>query len=218
VPFERDGAHAELREGRPARKVDFFQAGGLRDRFAVVFSRGRKIRPFSWAEGFFRVSRPRKLDSRRQRGSRTPAIGIVADRPKETPAPPAGLLKATREQWVEFWKSPAANIVELGSDLPALHRLFQLYDERTRAIRACSKKPMVEGSKGQPVRNPLSKVVTECDGAIRVLEDRFGLTPKARLQLGITPGKGPKSIDDLNRMLNETDDDDRDEDPRLAAI
>lgn len=165
------------------------------------------------------MSRPRKLEERRQRGSRTRSIGLVADTKREIPSSPPGLLKATREQWVSFWGSPAAGIVELGSDLPALHRLFQLYDERTRAIRACAKKPMVDGSKGQPVRNPLSRIVTDCDAAIRVLEDRFGLTPKARLQLGIAPGSGPKSIEDLNRMLNETDDDDdRDEDPRLAAV
>ena len=166
------------------------------------------------------MSRTRKLPGRQQPRNRTPSIGIVRTE-IEAPPPPEGMLKASREQWAAFWKSPAAQIVEIGTDLPALERLFSLYDERRRAQREYQRARMVKGSKDQLVRNPLSRVIADCDAAIRVLEDRFGLTPKARLQLGIAPGGGPGSIDELNRRLNQGDDEsdgDRDEDPRLAAI
>jgi hypothetical protein len=69
------------------------------------------------------------------------------------------------------------------------------------------------GSTGQEVLNPLAKYIAQCDAESRALEDRFGLNAKARLQLGITFGEAKKTLDDLNRGL----DDDYDQpDPREA--
>ena len=48
------------------------------------------------------------------------------------------------------------------------------------------------------------------DAEIRSLEDRLGMTPKARLQLGVEFGKAVKTLDDLNKTLNA----DEEEDPR----
>lgn len=163
---------------------------------------------------------PRKPPDRRQRGGRTPDLRILPGGRKsiDPPAAPRGLLKATRDQWAAFWTSDAAQFVDQGSDAPALERLFVLYDERRRAHVAYAKERIVKGSKGQPVRNPLAHVISECDAGIRVLEDRFGLTPKARLQLGLPPGGGLPSIDDLNRSLNvDPDDGDSDQDPRAQT-
>jgi P27 family predicted phage terminase small subunit len=135
------------------------------------------------------------------------------------PQPPAGLLKATRNRWLEFWRSELASVVT-PTDVPALERLYTLYDERERALRDFRKARMVRGSQGQMVLNPMGRLVKDLDSEIRALEDRFGLTPQARLRLGITFADNADSLDRLNEIARKnapsqatTPDDD---DPRLG--
>jgi P27 family predicted phage terminase small subunit len=143
-------------------------------------------------------------------------MGIVPVLPARLPAPdpPDGLLQATSNRWIEFWNSPLAGVVSSATDMPALERLFTLYDERERAYRAFRKERLIVGSQGQPVLNPMGRLLKELDGEIRQLEDRFGLSPKARLQLGVQYGEAKKTLDTLNADLAldlEPDEDD----PRL---
>ena len=56
-------------------------------------------------------------------------------------------------------------------------------------------------------------MMLQLDEEIRQLEDRLGLTPRARLQLGITFSEAAKSLDDLNRMFTGDGGEDA-EDPR----
>lgn len=138
----------------------------------------------------------------------------------DIPSPPTGLLKATREQWRKYWESPVAEAVDRSSDMPAVERLFQLCDERLRAYRGYRKERLVEGSQGQPVLNPLASVIQKCDQEIRALEDRLGLNPKARLQLGITMTEAKRTLEDMNRDLEpdwDEDDDEGEESARAAG-
>jgi hypothetical protein len=73
---------------------------------------------------------------------------------------------------------------------------------------------VVEGSQGQPVASPLFKVAMALDSEVRALEDRYGLTPAARLKLGIRLGEAARSLEDLARDL----DDDWDEDERRRLL
>lgn len=153
-------------------------------------------------------------------------LGIVragaADRPApKCPAKVGGMapLAATVAAWDRLWSSAVVQVVDLASDMEAVERWAALLDERERAFRAFRRQRMVEGSQGQPTLSPLWQVVRSCDTELRALEDRIGLSPKARLQLGITFAEAGRSLDELNRML-EADDDAEDgvEDPRLRAI
>lgn len=159
---------------------------------------------------------PPKPDDRRQRRNKPPSLAVVRTlKPRPLPIPPVpdGLLPSTRAAWSKYWNTPISRIVE-ASDEPAIARLFRLYDERERAYRSLRKRRIVVGSQGQAVLNPLARYVAQCDAEIRALEDRFGLSAKARLQLGITFGEAKKTLEDLNRDL---DDDDEHPDPRLEA-
>lgn len=90
------------------------------------------------------------------------------------------------------------------SDHGALRRLFWLYDEVERLIEAIGLTGrVVEGSQGQPRANPLYKQVQEFQAEARQLEDRFGLSPKARLALGISMVEAAMSMDALNQRLAE---------------
>ena len=118
-----------------------------------------------------------------------------------SPNPDASWMVGTVERWGEFWGSPLAAQVE-ASDHGALRRLFWLYDEVERLIEAISLTGrVVEGSQGQPRANPLYKQVQEFQAEARQLEDRFGLSPKARLALGISFVEAAMSLDALNERL-----------------
>lgn len=86
-------------------------------------------------------------------------------------------------------------------------------------MREARKDRLVPGSMGQLTLNPLLKYAESLQKEIRALEDRFGMSPKARMALGIAFGEAARSLSDLNRMLEYDDGDEADEeDPRLAAL
>ena len=62
------------------------------------------------------------------------------------PDPPANLTKEVQEWWADFWESPIASAMR-PTDVPAITRLFQMYDEleRTRAA-------ILEDPPPEPVR------------------------------------------------------------------
>lgn len=167
---------------------------------------------------------PKKHDERRQRRNGRGTGGITLPPPKtlaQVPAPGKHWLVPTKQQWVAFWLSSVACLVEADSDGFALARLFSLYDERERAYRAYRRNRLVEGSTGQMIVNPLWKQAAVNDAEIRALEDRFGVTPSARLKLGIKFGEAARNIKDLNDQLNADEDNDSDEaktDPRLKLV
>ena len=161
-----------------------------------------------------------KDPARRQRYTRPgPAAAVAASRGELTPvedypAAPDGLLERTRDRWVAFWRSPVAVLVDRTSDLPALGRLFELYDDADRFRLHIREAAMVEGSKGQMVRNPFVKDLKDTQSAILALEDRFGLSPRARLGLNLSLVGAAKTLADLNEDFGV----DGDDDPRFDAI
>jgi P27 family predicted phage terminase small subunit len=88
------------------------------------------------------------------------------------------------------------------SDHGALRRLFWLHDELGRLMEAIEETGrVVPGSQGQPRPNPLYKQVEAFQAEARQLEDRFGLSPLARLRLGITFADAHQSLEGLNARL-----------------
>lgn len=154
-----------------------------------------------------RPPKPRTLRQNRERRD----VGVIALQGDAPPVPnaPPGILASLRRAWSDFWASSLAQVVVPASDMQALTRLWRLYDERERAYRAGRAERLVEGSQGQPRLNPLLRYVADLDAEIRQLEDRFGLTPLARLRLGVVLGEAHRSLDDLNALL-EADDDETD--------
>jgi P27 family predicted phage terminase small subunit len=134
------------------------------------------------------------------------------------PDPPTGILKASKQTWTTFWESDLGQspAIRRDTDLGVVERLWQLYDERDRAYRGYKRARLIKGSQGQMVLNPLGRMFLDLEGKIQSLEDRIGLSPMARLKLGITFGQAHQSLEDLNRRMNE--DSDRDEDPRDPRI
>jgi len=154
--------------------------------------------------------RPRKAVTERQ-GRRPPLVALARqDLPAVLPSPPPRLLRSTRQLWQSLWLSPLAQVWDPVTDRLAVEELVRLVDERERAWRAFRRERIVPGSEGQPRLNPLWKLIQETTAQITQLSDRLGLTPRARLQLGITFSQAAMGIAELNRMLDDEDDGDND--------
>jgi P27 family predicted phage terminase small subunit len=139
----------------------------------------------------------------RQR-SNTPDAGVLPRAPSGMVPSANGQWRAgTVERWHEFWCSPLAQQVE-ASDYGSLRRLWGLYDELDRLWEAVEDTGrVVMGSQKQPRPNPLFKQIEAFQAEARQLEDRFGLSPLARLRLGITFADAAASLDGLNQRLAE---------------
>lgn len=150
------------------------------------------------------MSQKKPADRRQGRGTQDAGVvRLVSGGSVSVPdAEPSWSLR-TVERWREFWGSPLAGQVE-SSDVGALSRLFRLYDELERMWDAIEETGrVVAGSQGQVRPNPLFKQVEAFQGEARQLEDRFGLSPKSRLALGISFAEAAESLDRLNARLSE---------------
>ena len=156
------------------------------------------------------MGRLRKPEGQRQ-GHRKPRHFELVKR-ADIPFPPTGLLKVTSERWVSVWKSAVAALWDDRADMAAIERLFRLYDERERAYRWLRKQRLTAGSKGQPRLSPLASYVDMLDKRIEALEDRLGLSPRGRLQLGTGLADLRGRLDALNAGLEV----EAAEDPRLT--
>ncbi|HET6291725.1 MAG TPA: hypothetical protein VFG33_00070 [Kribbella sp.] len=126
----------------------------------------------------------------RQRRNMPASLGGGAE-PAAAPDPPADLSDVLRGQWVGLWSSPVAALMDPVSDLPAVVRLFELYElaDRVQAQLAAAAE-VDSGLVGARVR-----LASE----IRLAEGQLGLSPRARLALGVALVAGQKaaSLDDL---------------------
>jgi P27 family predicted phage terminase small subunit len=145
-----------------------------------------------------------KEEGRRQRarGQKNNAL-IAAYEPTDIPEAPDNLSIAQLEAWEEFFTSDLAGIVQK-TDLPVVRRLWTYYQQHEDLTVIFEKSKLVAGSTGQPRINPAHDAILKLETAIHRLENELGLTPSARLRLGITFADATNSIDALNERFSET--------------
>lgn len=162
----------------------------------------------------------KRPEDRIRRNKPTPADSIaVIHADAAVPAPPAEISEAAKAEWASLWASPLAKTYDIRSDVAALRRLFKLRHKLAVYEQLPLDEEVVTGSTGQMVMHPLVKQADSLRSQIVQLEDRFGLSPIARLKLGVTLGDATRSLEDLNnRLLAEESDDDDDDDPRLRSV
>ena len=131
---------------------------------------------------------PPAADPERRVRRNVDAVNVVVAPVDVAPSPPALKYSALVDEWLELWAHPLARTI-VATDVPALRRLFEMRDELHELTDDIRLSPLVEGSLGQLVLNPLHKRAQALEKAIAALEDRFGLTPKARLGVGIRLGQ-----------------------------
>ena len=98
-------------------------------------------------------------------------------------------MVATIEAWGAYWSSAVSEAVDPRTGYQAVYRLFTLLDLRERAYRSYRRRPFVKGAGGQTAANPQASLMLRMDQEIRLLEQELGLTPSARLRLGLNTVK-----------------------------
>lgn len=123
------------------------------------------------------------------------------DRRRKAPPLPADYDPSVRRAWRDFWRSPVAQAADRAADLPALLMWAHALNEWQRVVPVVQETPTVEGSQGQPVLNPLVSYLRHLAETIHHYELHFGMTPRARAQLGLTIGAAKLTAQELNRRL-----------------
>ena len=102
------------------------------------------------------------------------------------PAPPEGVGEHAAAVWSAFWASRISGAVDLLADGEALRHWILSVDEREKLRAATSRAPLVKGSHEQLMLNPLFRRLRDLNREIARAEEHFGMTPLARLRLGVT--------------------------------
>jgi hypothetical protein len=153
----------------------------------------------------------------------TPVYPVLA-----VPRPPTGLSARLRKSWAGLWDSPASQVLDPVSDLPAVARLFDIYKlgEQLDALLkqahpdAATRKALAAADPDEDQQeliaahvaarqafnstvNARMRVATEA----RQLEAQLGLSPRARLALGLALLAGRNAAGaDSGRVHDDADD------------
>lgn len=152
-----------------------------------------------------------KEDGKRQRQRSQTNLRLLEqhDPAAPIPSPPDGLSEARLAGWQEFFESPLAGLVK-PTDLSVVRRLWTYYQQHDDLTRIFAKSKLVTGSQGQPRMNPAHDALMKMETSILRLENELGLTPSARLRLGITFADSMNSLDQLNARIQADRDDEDD--------
>jgi P27 family predicted phage terminase small subunit len=161
------------------------------------------------------MPRLRKPPEVSQRHMKPKTLDLRANDELIVPDPPKGLLKRSSETWTRFFSSEVARALDLDSDLGRLERWIRFVDQWHRTYDRISNEPTVAGSKGQVRPNPLIGYLRTLEESIARTEREFGLTPRARFELGLTFGQAALTAHELNR-LTETEAKRTEFDPEFA--
>src|SRR3990170_3706172 len=97
------------------------------------------------------------VDKSRGRGRGLSVVEpAVRSRP---PAAPPGLSPYARAVWRAFWRAPVALAVDMQADKERLHHWIACVDERERISKLAVNQPLLKGSKGNLLLNPLFRRV-----------------------------------------------------------
>ena len=126
-----------------------------------------------------------------RRAGRGRGLVVAAQAPGKRPPAPPGLRSHARGVWRRFWASPVAAAVDADADHEALRHWIYAVDERERLSELTSAQPLIPGirhTKDRPhlILNPLFRRLRDLNREIARAEEHFGMTPLARLRLGVT--------------------------------
>lgn len=144
-----------------------------------------------------------------RRAALTPVAGGRFD-------PPDGLSGPSLALWDAYW-SDTVSTVQTPVDRGVLTRWITEYDRYLRTVAEADLKPLVLGSQGQDVENPLYKIAYRALDAAERCEKQMGVGPLYRSNLGIAVITEQKSLADMNARYGGGDDQRRDPrpDPRV---
>lgn len=147
-----------------------------------------------------RTKKPAGTTVDRRNGRRADLMAVSGGR---LPAPP-GLSAPAAELWDAYWNDAVAT-VQTPVDRGVLNRWITEYDRYLRTIGEADLCPLVEGSMGQKVENPLYKIAYRALDAAERCERQMGVGALFRSNLGIAVIAEQKSLQDMNARYGGAD-------------
>jgi P27 family predicted phage terminase small subunit len=118
--------------------------------------------------------------------------------------PPAGISDESLRVWDCYWSDVVANVLTQ-ADRGLLMRWIREYDRYLRAVAEADLEPLVEGSTGQPVENPLYRIAYRALDAAERCERQIGVGPLFRSNLGVAVMTERKSLAEMNARYGGVD-------------
>lgn len=118
--------------------------------------------------------------------------------------PPDGLCREALEAWSAYWEDRVAQ-VQTPVDRAVLVRWITEMDRYLRLTSAADQEPVVRGSQGQPVENPMYGTAYKALNAVQACEKQMGMGALNRSALGIAVIAETKSLRDLNADFGGSD-------------
>lgn len=121
---------------------------------------------------------------------------------------PEGLCDEALRSWDTYWDDRVAQ-VQTPVDRAVLLRWVTEMDRYLRLMAAADVEPVVRGSQGQPVENPMYGTAYRALAAVQACEKQMGVGALNRSALGIAVITETKSLRDLNAGFGGADANDR---------
>lgn len=118
--------------------------------------------------------------------------------------PPAGICQEALEVWDAYWIDAVSNVLT-PADRGLLLRWIREYDRYLRTVAEADLEPLVTGSTGQPVENPLYRIAYRALDAAERCERQIGVGPLFRSNLGVAVLSERKSLQDMNARYGGAD-------------
>jgi hypothetical protein len=126
---------------------------------------------------------------------------------------PRGLCKPAQAAWDAYWGDVVSGVTR-DSDASLVIRWAKNVDRYHRLITEADRAPMICGSTGQQVANPIYGLALKIEASIKHDEQQLGIGPLNRLKLGTVFSETARSLAELNAEAEGGSC----EDPRLTLI
>lgn len=131
------------------------------------------------------------------------ALELVRDEPRVIPPAPRGLHTVARKAWKDFFSSPLAQVIDMAADGEAIRHWARCISERELFMEELKDSPLARGSMGQLVKHPLWDVVKELNRQIEKYREQFGMSPLARLRLGVAYSEADEALARMERRRSQ---------------
>lgn len=128
------------------------------------------------------------------RNGRRAELSVVAGQRFD---PPEGISDEARAAWDGYWDDRVAQ-VQTPVDRVVLLRWVTELDRYLRLVAEGDRQPVVRGSQGQPVENPVYGTAYKALSVVQACEKQMGMGALNRSALGIAVIAETKSLADLN--------------------
>jgi P27 family predicted phage terminase small subunit len=128
------------------------------------------------------------------RNGRRADLAVVAGERFEAPEQ---VCDEAKTAWDCYWDDRVAQ-VQTPVDRAVLTRWITEMDRYLRLMQAADAEPVVRGSQGQPVENPMYGTAYKALAAVQACEKQMGMGALNRSALGIAVITESKSLQDLN--------------------